>query len=77
MLNIDKYFHVKDFSSKDNIDQIVMDLSDKNRWSDVLSKLILWKILFLYEFNEKLYPKIKEFCQNKIADTLETQQFYI
>jgi 2,3-bisphosphoglycerate-independent phosphoglycerate mutase len=74
---IDKYSHVKDFSSKDNIDQIIMDLSDKNKWSIVLSKLILWKILYLYEFNEKLYPKIKEFCQNKIVNTLELQQFYI
>ena len=74
---IDKYFHVKNFSSQENIDQIMIDLSDKNRWSDVLSKLILWKILFLYEFNEKVYPKIKEFCRNKIVDTLEPQQFYI
>jgi hypothetical protein len=65
-----EYRNVKNFSSEENIRIILGQLSNKAEWPNVLSKIILWKILYLYEFSEKIKPKIKEFCQNKIDGIL-------
>lgn len=48
------------------IKELISDLSFKNNWGNAISKIIMLKILFLYEFNANMYLNIKEFCQNKI-----------
>lgn len=46
-------------------------LSNKASWPNLLSKIILWKLLYLYDFNAQLMPKIKEFCQDRITTLLQ------
>lgn len=74
---VDEYRNIKNFSSDENISQLIKELSDKHSWANALSKIILWKILYLYDFNRLVCPKIKEFCQININTLLLPHKFYI
>ena len=69
---IEKYKSVIIFNLKENMTIIKDELLDDACWSELLSKLILWKILFLYEFNEKYYQMIKTYCKEQINTILFT-----
>ena len=53
-----------------NVDDCITYLIDKSKWSEALSKMVTWKIMFLYKFNKRAYPKIKEFCEKEISNIM-------
>lgn len=49
---------------------ILKELSNHSTWNIALSKIISYKLLYLYDFNAKVQPHIKSFCQQHINDMI-------
>lgn len=66
-----KYTNIyENFDFLKNVDiitkELITDLSFEKTWDNAISKIIMLKLLFLYDFNRLTYPHLKDFCQKNI-----------